>query len=519
MTTELTGTVRFIQHHLPAIQAGEYRLTGRTRLQNTSASGHSFDDTIAHHRRFAVPGNRFRLNPDDLHSVYPPSNAEGEFANTLPHVVFRNRTLPWQYSPSRELHETGQAGNQAGWLALLLIDQDADANQISLRSGVLRDALAPTADNGGALPAGYVSYPGLHTLEYGESYDDACDLLDIDINLFTAIAPARAELQWLAHARAVDHNKKTDLSTAARASAIQDYSIVIGNRLPARNAASTVHLVALQEFAELLPDAAGNPSPELPAGTTHIRLISLYHWDFRVQTREHSFTGLLETVHNDVLRLPVGESPDTTPVDQTLGLGYVPLNHDLRGGDATVSFYRGPLIPYKSTRFLQAPFRNSDQLLRYDPDTGIYDVSCATAFELGRLLAIENRDYATSLYHWQRAFRLQSIARLERNEIFTNLNDTLQADPIIIRQPQAMLRSTERYMASKIQTELVYEPPPPDDGSEEPPPPDGGGGGDGGDGGGEPPAPDPVRVFFEQLQIAIQVITTLLRKFLEFFRR
>ena len=532
--TNLQGRVSFIQHHLPSLEAGEYRITATTAVRNTSGRGDAFHDTISETTRFAVVGNRFRLNPDDLHSVYPPANLDGggEFENTLPHIVLRNRTLPWQYSPTPHAADrAGEAGNQATWRAVLLVDQDQEGAQVRVHAGRVRDAQpAPP----GLLPAGMVSYPGLHTLDYGESPEDTCDFLDLPLELFAAIAPATDELQWLAHARRVAMNKKefvpgapllpgntnADAATVAGPSTEQDFSCVVGNRLPRAGAASTAYLVSLEGLSEYLPDSTGTPSAALPAATTHVRLIVLHSWSFRARALAQSFTGLLENVSSGPLRVAPPEiapedDADVRAAKQAIALGYVPLQHELRGGDVTVSYYRGPLVPYAVPEFLSPPFSGSDAALRYDPETGIFDTSYAAAFEIGRLLALQNQNYATALYQWKRRSRAQTIAAIERDAIFAALGATLQADPIVVEQPVAMMRVSEAYMTRKLKAHLVVETapepePPPDTGE---PPPGGGGSGPAP----EPPA-TPLQVWIDQVVLALRVIVRILRRFLEFFR-
>ena len=63
---------------------------------------------------FSVAGPRFSLSPSDVYSVYPPNEKAGDFASTLPHVVFSRRTLPWERSVTK-------AGDDVSpWMALLV---------------------------------------------------------------------------------------------------------------------------------------------------------------------------------------------------------------------------------------------------------------------------------------------------------------------------------------------------------------------------------------------------------------
>lgn len=122
--------------------------------------------------------------------------------------------------------------------------------------------------------------------------------------------------------------------------------------------------------------------------------------------------------------------------------GYVPLNHDFRSGrendiftvDKTVSWCRGPLVPYRVERNLKLPAASADYLLRFDPSTGMLDVSYASAWMLGRQLALQDKEFATRLFNWntnrEKAMRRQ-VERFELNERLelspeTELNDLLK---------------------------------------------------------------------------------------------
>jgi len=97
------------------------------------------------------------------------------------------------------------------------------------------------------------------------------------------------------------------------------------------------------------------------------------------------------------LRMPSGKQ-----AEQWMGKdkGYVPLNHRLRDGASTISWYRGPLVPDRVGDQRELPLlgQSADELTRYDPETGMYDVSYTAAWELGRLLTL--RDEPVALQDW-----------------------------------------------------------------------------------------------------------------------
>lgn len=83
-------------------------------------------------------------------------------------------------------------------------------------------------------------------------------------------------------------------------------------------------------------------------------------------------------------------------------MGYIPLNHQTRLGDHTVSWYRGPLVPYPIPETKPKEKFSADAYVHFDPTTGLLDVSYAAAFQLGQLLTLQNKSMAVRVYQWKR---------------------------------------------------------------------------------------------------------------------
>jgi len=54
---------------------------------------------------------------------------------------------------------------------------------------------------------------------------------------------------------------------------------------------------------------------------------------------------------------------------------------------------------------LTLPIRAADELVRYNPQNGMFDIAYAAAWELGRLLALQSKDFSVGLYHWKRSHK------------------------------------------------------------------------------------------------------------------
>jgi len=103
------------------------------------------------------------------------------------------------------------------------------------------------------------------------------------------------------------------------------------------------------------------------------------------------------------------------------------MNETLRTGEKTVSWYRGPFVPYQvAPQNFTLPFASSDSALNYDPTTGMLDVSYAAAWELGRLISLQDKSFSIDLYNWKKGLTLDVVNGIEKdliNQISKNLLD------------------------------------------------------------------------------------------------
>lgn len=420
---EQTELITFLQNSVPGLENGTYRLTVSQRvLADGVAVG---DETLEQSYTFAVLGDRFRLaDPQGMGCVtFPADGAVGTFDTVLPHVVFRSPTFPWSRSP-----RTGSAGSGEGdvptWLAVLLLDeQDAlTAGVASLEAfdATLGDLFPQEALSGSSLPAGTVSYfqgaVDTSGLEVGDDVDTAIRAIDVPWPLFRHLAPTIEDLSLLAHVRRVDGGNKA-ITAGDIAEPLGDFAVVFANRLPAALCRSTAHLVSLEGMADLLPAADEEEEPAAhPGSATAVRLAVLASWSFTSASQSASFADTLLELNGRVDGAST-DAPVTTlrlaapggdeRVISALDMGYVPMDHDLRDGGSTVSWYRGPLSPVEEPaphgpdEGIQVPVGSADQLLRFDPTTGMFDVSYASAWALGRMLAIQDKAFSVALYTWK----------------------------------------------------------------------------------------------------------------------
>ena len=134
-----------------------------------------------------------------------------------------------------------------------------------------------------------------------------------------------------------------------------------------------------------------------------LRFPALLHWTFtsigdltfELLMREAD-SGLLGTMGQHPT-LPEGRKPP-----EVVETGHVGLDQRTRRGDLVRAWYRGPLLPHPadltSPRLTLA--HTGDQLRTVIPD-GREDLSLASAFEIGRLLALSQPSMVASLLRWR----------------------------------------------------------------------------------------------------------------------
>jgi len=395
--TDLTLT----DHLKPGIEAGVYTIEAEHAVAGVKEA-----PAPSASRTFTVQGPRFTLDPTDVHALYPPADAAGRFGDTLPHVALATRTLPWERARVEAAPDT------VPWLALLVLD----AAEPGAATAMTVEALLKSA--------GDVHVPQLKTVSDVES-KMTCQTLELPLALFQAVVPRRAELPLLAHTRDVDTSAQAGDGDSGQ------FALVVANRFPAAAAGGTrnvAHLVSLEGHDALL-DAT-------PGGPDRVRLVSLLSWGFTATPDADDAGETFAQLAAGVARPRAGERQDLAlglPFDEAasrhapsppppadpnrrvadrLADGYVPVAYHLPTGQDTVAWYRGPFTPQPDAPVKDAarPFPTASAGLVYDAETGIFDVSLATAWSVGRAMALADRAFTVELIRFRRgAHRLVDL--------------------------------------------------------------------------------------------------------------
>jgi hypothetical protein len=461
------GDMRLYPSIRPRLNAGAHTLRA-----DQSISGGGAIDPVERH--LVVDAPRFSMAGAEVLSMFPPPNAVGAFANRLPQIALKRRTLPWERAP-RTLAEPIE--ERAPWLALVVL-ADGEGN---FRTGVPVDQ---------AMPADVRSRMGV-----GET--GTCDVIEVSRTVVDKVFPREDELELLCHVREVDL-LDTEFATSDDDGFV---SVVISSRLPRPQTSYGAYLVSLEGRLDELPDPGaggfsdaieGGPRvfpPErirtaieaarvgggsafltaAPAGESKralpalgwaraadaatpaglaaeagaatpagkfagfgahdidvsklevavevLRFPVLAHWEFTCDEggdfqslMTHLDVGLLGTVPAGPEQ-PPPDAPPARPIE-VAPTGHTSLAHLTRGGEPAVAWYRGAFTPREVRRRErdEPPYHAADQARRIAEDRR-EDLSEAAAFEIGRLLALADPRFVAELQAWRRSGYLVNRSR------------------------------------------------------------------------------------------------------------
>ena len=103
-------------------------------------------------------------------------------------------------------------------------------------------------------------------------------------------------------------------------------------------------------------------------------------------------------------------------VNARLEKGMLALPHLTRVGKKAVSWYRGPLSVRTTMTDFTLPATAADELLVLDNASGMFDASYAAAWQLGRLMALEDRQFSLQLYNLKRRNSLESKREAQKSQ-------------------------------------------------------------------------------------------------------
>ncbi len=374
---------------------------------------------------FTIDGPRFTMKPSMIHSAFPPATS-GVFENVLPHLVLNKRTIPWQ----RMIW-----GNNEGalpWVALIVVEEDEiyipsadDTQDQRVLPRTVGDLVTPGT--------GILGPQGLQPAPSGDELQAPCLTIDIDASIFSAILPTKEELPYLSHCRKVDLSSKEPNAEVTQEEGEGWFSVVVGNRFPASGKKAFSCLVSLEGFTDYLP--GGSKAGDV-SNYQAVRMACLASWNFTSLAQgTPSFSALMKNIDAGILQMPQASAAgngNLTPAQQfvaeALSDGYVPMTYETRVGEKTVAWFRGPFSPViiKEDDDL-TPIFSAEAAMIYDQQkTGMFDVSYAVAWQIGRLLALSDREFALGMLQWMRSQHQETLQQLNRERFARPLRSLLE---------------------------------------------------------------------------------------------
>ncbi|MBC3992400.1 hypothetical protein H8N00_26695 [Streptomyces sp. AC563] len=393
--------VRFATKAAPTLTAGAYTLCLEQTL--TFTSGRPSERLPSADQVIEVAAPRFALAADQVVALHPPPGAAADFGCTLPHMTLRG-SVAWARDPFGD--------KSTPWLALLVLTDDdvrPDADKGELLAARTVADLVPSAPPQGVL------LPALKGTVSEQEKKQACTTVDVRYKKLTAMLPLRGELPYLTHVRQVQ------VKRSARQAGWEPgrYGVVLANRFPRTAGPYTACLVSLEGFTDSLFGSGPKTPPDV------VRMVVLHSFRFTADpSGGASFDDLARLLEEDVstdglLRLPrrtnwTAPTPLEAHVRERLERGYAPVTYQLPGGPHTPAWYRGPLTAVATPAVpAHAQTRPPDSALVFLRDQGVYDVSYACAYTLGRVLAMARPRLVRRL-HAYRGAGLDAVHRAGR---------------------------------------------------------------------------------------------------------
>lgn len=414
------GDIQFLDNCVPGLTEGDYQITVTHAISEPS---YSIDSSFSGTQYFYVNGPRFALTPGTVQSCFPSPNAEKDFHETLPFIVFNDQYLPWSIAL-----EGGNTTYPPAWMALMIFKNNPGDCELIYTNPPAPAQPNPTLST--VRPIADILIPPTGTIGPQIALNDyeltltglSATTIDVLGTTFQALAPQLAELPYLAHVRQINTGGQTIDGLTGNGL----YSVVLGNRLPYPDPGTSgdsqpapmkyvAHLVSLEGWENYLPGGSSSFTDGEVA-----RLISLNSWTFTSDPAGPDFAELAANLSVGPLALPL-DPPKSwsapaavqTEITKKYNNGYVGLNYTTRTGQNTLAWYRGPFnpnVPYMIQNSLPGYFGNSgavplttpDEAIIYDSTFGAFDLSYAVAFETGRMVTLANKTAALAVWNWKK---------------------------------------------------------------------------------------------------------------------
>lgn len=387
--------IAYLAKSEPLLEENYYLFSSRQTIEVRDETDVRGQDNLDETFEFEVSYRRFRLNPEEIHSSYPPAFQTGDYVNHIPQITLMEDTLPWE----QEIKVPTGTNNPDEVLELpgmfLLVVKKGE--------GAVKQKLSPKKWEEASVYLGEKLKRSC--LQYEGEQEESC--LDVPVPLLKKILPDVRDLPYMAHVRWVKVEDKETRQFITEG----HYSSLIANRVPVREDEDVAYEVfvvgtlGLEEYYQGQQTDFGKKEA--------VRLGLFYCWEFTSSGKNREsgsdFKAILDQLNtgymgNKLERGMTKEIRRLPALEQLLRSGFRPFNTQLRSGDKTVTWYKSPLSPFRLSAKGQNEavygrcLSHADAGLTFLPQLGMYDVTDSAAWTLGRLLAMKNQSYLTTLF-------------------------------------------------------------------------------------------------------------------------
>ena len=488
------GEIRFFDSIRPPLSQGDYRMRMMQtfpQIVDTNDTGMNSSEQLD--KYFTVNGSRWSIDPLTIHARFPPKNEQNvKLDLTLPKIVFQSKTLPWE-------RVVDEQNKDLPWMSLLLIreeefkqceyypiaesteiDNSSDSVPIKLLeipSNLLK-SIAPTSDEVELLAHGLQVNPrdkelcgndedGIFSVilsnripsKPNEKYHVFLVSLEGSINEL----PNENQIQYMTNSTVQRSNIGADKMEAVRrvvGGKSTSSSLKVQNEAPAKEArpvkgqiSRKVKLLVLDywkfktgdggDFESKIKNIRFRKKEEdlLEAG----ELGSVY--DFAKQSKREDSYYEPALLGNDM-------DPDISANSYLL----TDIVED--DGITRPCLYRGPCIAVPTTHQPKPkPYENSDDARGIEPSTGFDVIHHSAAFELGRLLAMSDPQFISSMSRWRRLWNKKESMKFYRESTIASsaLTKEFSDKQLANESVKTLLQASVITQASEKYRELVAE--------------------------------------------------------------
>ncbi|KAF4966411.1 hypothetical protein FSARC_5920 [Fusarium sarcochroum] len=423
------GSQKSFTFERPNLLEGAY---GIKIVKSVSADEHNPDDTTQ--KKFEVLVPRFELPSDAIYSVYPEQGREVT-NDVLPHIVFTDRTLPWERIENLDAEDhypDHYDKNHVPWLALLVFTPDELQLSTTEMATIFQETSIKTSATQSDTMGIQVPIADLLELQSDTvrtPFTDTEQAAGPDTTvifptafLFNGLFAAydsnnqptssRTGGPDLSRHRFLAHLMRTSMGDVANADqdeqeAMREFSIVVANRVGPLVGETASHMIAHLVSLENLETLKPFPLSPTMIGESPVRvgLVSLHSWTYTcLPPNSPNIRTVFETLAHgaDMLKpiIPHREDLDANAkrIISRLEDGFTIVRSRTQTGEETTALLRGALTPnlVPPIEWGLSSSTGSD-LKILDADLGTMDITFSTAWSLGRTLALADRAFATSL--------------------------------------------------------------------------------------------------------------------------